>query len=516
MAVHAVSAAVKLICKDRYDSFTADSSFQSFVWDDEQHCEEGVLIFEPPSKELSRNLHNASRPKTGSNKAKKGSRSKDTIYGDENRPMDANVDRKEAMKMASKPALAAVAESPRLSDLASARFRRGNSVQQSPRQCGSFSTGYGSFTEPRSVDMRSPRNRDAKVGFPSPPGTPGVPRPPSFSLGDPIGPSSPRAGKTAVRAVARSPPRHGSGDWPPTDPCVVYQPRSNCPSYTPSYVPSDRPSYEPPVLQARQMSRCASADTHVRGTPFGNRPVCKATPSASASPRGSSMTSLFASATPQPGNATPCASPRGSSSMVSLFNDKELLRRKLVVPPGNQLVRNPSHDAPVCDESIQSLRRSKRDGTSTPEPGLITPRMSTYPLLLGDKIAHLDPVILGERTKRAAERKMATRSRSASVFWQPPPEAVAICEIVRSPSFLLHAKAEAPAATALAREATDELDGSGGRWGPPQKLVGSSSSKAVVTAVCSTLSNSFVPPSPSMRPRESYMATRNRSRHYMI
>merc|ERR1719440_2511779 len=131
----AVAAAVKMICKDRHDSFAAE--MESFAFDDMQAFEDSIFIEQSSTKEWLRNLRQASRPSSSpsSNKSKKGPRSRAADFGDENRPIDANVDRKEAMKMATaKPLLAVPELSPRLSDVATARFKR-NSIQQSSRHC---------------------------------------------------------------------------------------------------------------------------------------------------------------------------------------------------------------------------------------------------------------------------------------------------------------------------------------------------------------------------------------------
>jgi hypothetical protein len=98
----------------------------------------------------------------------------------------------------------------------------------------------------------------------------------------------------------------------------------------------------------------------------------------------------------------------------------------------------------------------------------------------------------------------ATPSRPASVFWQPPPEAEVICESEKSPSFLLYAKAEDRKGAAGEREetnASETTEYGGVRWGPSQNTLGTSSSKAVMSAVCSTLSNQVLLPSSSVRPR---------------
>lgn len=286
-----------MVCKDRHDSFVGETD--SILWADNSRLDDSfhphdIDFIEPVSKQWPRNLNQrASRPTpvitpstpviTPSRSRKKRNNlcSEDSYYGDENRPTNANVvdqtasgDRKQAMKIATRP-LIGIAESPttpRLSDMASAQFKRGNSMQRicsnsmqlSPR---SVVTSPACKNSQRQRQM-SPHHMDGNQT----PGrqTPGlVGRPPSFSLGSPVaGHSSPRGGKAPPLRVFAHSPSHSSlhqADWPALEPFVVYEPRGGSASHasprggSDSYVlPSPRggsdSSYAPAALQADRKS----------------------------------------------------------------------------------------------------------------------------------------------------------------------------------------------------------------------------------------------------------------------
>lgn len=361
--------------------------------------------------------------------------------------------------------------------------------------------------------------------------TPGLSRPPSFSsgsiafsLGSPVaghsrpraeGYSSPSAGKGASpRAYAHSPSQNCSrqADWPSLEPFVVYEPRGGSSSHasprggsdsylppsrgqadewwlshsgTDSYAPTSlRPrqtsprgsdSFAPPGIQPRAMARVPSSDVHARALSY-------------AATLSKTPTSLRLQG-------------MSSSSLVSSGTDS--VHKTMIVPPKNGLVHDPSHDSEVFEEGARSAHRCGAvSGHHTPDTNFWTPRVS--PRLSG---------IAGDGLMggmiRPAQRKVA-RARSASIFWRPPPEAAFICESMRSPSFILCAKAEAAARSeAEMREATDvsalsdsvERSGDGSqRRVPSRAKLGRSSSTAVAAVVCTTLGvHSQCAPSPSMR-----------------
>jgi len=544
-----------MVCKDRQDSFVGE---ESNLWEDSRLEEDTSFhVNEPLSKEWSRNLsQRASRPATvitprpvitpsRSRKKKNNLCSEDSHYGDENRPTNANVvessDRKQAMKLATRP-LIAIAESPsfrrscelspRLSDKASAQLKRTNSTQR--RSTNSMQLSPRSVvTSPactKSQRQLSPHHTDGSQT----PGrqTPGLSRPPSFSLGplafslgSPVaghsrpraeGYSSPRAGKgPSPRAYAHSPSQNSShqADWPTLEPFVVYEPRGGSVSHasprggsdsyvqpsqgqadewwlarggTDSYAPAavglqarqtsprGPDSFVPPGIQPRAMARVPSSDVHARAL--------------------SSATLL--SKTPMSLRL------HGTSSSSLLSSGTDRVHKTMVVAPKNGLVRDSSHDSEVFEEGTRSARRCGGvSGHHTPDTNFWTPRLSP-------RLSDIAGDGLMGGLIRPAQRNVA-RARSASLFWRPPPEAAFICESMRSPSFILCAKAEAAARSeASMREATDvstlsdtvECSGSGGqRIYPSQAKLGRSSSTAVAAVVCTTLGvHSQCAPSPSM------------------
>merc|ERR1719460_3550310 len=176
MELPSVAHAVKLICKDRQDSFAVDAesySYDAQPTEDERSDgqpskdEDGAFLEEGFDVEtfgkecLTTLTHRVIRPKPrpSSRSATRKEQSKSQVfYGDENRPFDANRDRFdpmeyvpkpmmnadgaqssrrsdssceriEAMKKATRNVLTAHAEpSPRFSDSSSVRFQRGSSA----------------------------------------------------------------------------------------------------------------------------------------------------------------------------------------------------------------------------------------------------------------------------------------------------------------------------------------------------------------------------------------------------
>merc|ERR1719247_678014 len=141
MELPSVAHAVKLICKDRQDSFAVDAesySYDAQPTEDERSDrqpskdEEGAFLeegfdVETFGKECLTNLtHRVNRPKPrpSSRSATRKEQSKSQVfYGDENRPFDANRDRFDPMEYVPKPMMNADgAQSPRRSDASCERI----------------------------------------------------------------------------------------------------------------------------------------------------------------------------------------------------------------------------------------------------------------------------------------------------------------------------------------------------------------------------------------------------------
>jgi hypothetical protein len=438
----AIEAAVAFICKSRTDSFEMNKE-SGTVPEDAQHASlEHSTFVETPSASLLKSVHACSRKEAMS--AGKTERRSSAYYGDENRPGDANIDRKEAMKRTAKPRLQGVAEqSPKVNE---ARFVRASSMQQSSQRLSGTQAGA----------CRSPRDGKFTSHHKSPRGE------------APRGPLSPRQGRVALRAVAQPASQHSSGDWPPADACVIYEP-PRTDSYIPHVAAASKSSPRSVDMQPRQISRCPSEDSHAKIR------------------RGSFV------------------SPRPSTS----FNaDLEMLRQRFmpVNSPrpalGHEFVRNPSHDAAVCVEGNRPSQPIQSISLSIPPPSpkpsndrsVFSPQTASRSGFVGSSGIH-DEGSRGAlpRGSSLTVAPKSSRSRPSSVFWKPPPEAAALCRAMKSPSFLLNSTGEVPAAPG--RESTTDTEGESGFLA--QAVHGSSSPKAVAQAVATVCRAIVVPPSPS-------------------
>jgi len=526
--VTAAAAVVRMrppCCKDREDSFMTETP--SKMWDSLEPFAEEDVAFVNSTNDWLTSLNLKTRQKVVASpavKTKKGN-AKGASYGDENRCEDSNVDsdRLEAMKAATKPCLKAVAErQPSLSELASARFKQSVSMQQSRTRA-------------------SERNKERSGARPgSPHATPGTPMPPSFLLNDRLaGHASPRAGGHSFALIERvsghsSPPRpatgghsfalterssghaspraaghafalheRGSGHFSPPmgGHRIVVADRSGHASPRAGSPGAGRSGYSSPCAgkgPARAMVRAPSprprdADTeafvvyqasdgsasvppeHLQHREMGRWP-----PSELRSPRLQSFGTNLA-CTPHTPHSTPSSLFSGDAKPATRSAPK-----KLVAAPRQDSAYG--QDDTTVHEATHFAQKpggvNHVNSGPLPDAGVVLPNASNGGLNLGEKMG------------RPSTKQAAARARSATIFWHPPPPAKAICETEKSPSFLLNAKAEAPARP-LAREATDASDFN---YNEPRS--GTASSQAVMAAVCSTMGSSLLQPSPSMHHRQ--------------
>lgn len=520
---HAVEAAIALVCKNRNDSFVNDS-FQtegdSGVWEDMLQGEAALI-----EEKL--------RTKPAPVLPAKAKRQQKSRYNDENRPSDANIDRREAMRLATKPigpkSLRAAPVATNAPDLGALRLERTSSMKQSfsvslsmtPRSAprgGASSVGTpgyshraamtenagGSATPRQSTGQSTPRQGQRSLlgernGQMTPRGHSGertgqmtprqnsnsfqgecreqttprnsrsfggtsdvgqlTPRQNSFSiLGE-------RVGAAPLQAMGRSPSHHAQQRSPRDHtPHVVYQPRGG----------SSSVSYAPPDLQPRSMTRCTS-DNLERIVSFSGSQAGRATPQMPSRPN-------FFHGAAGPEDAGRQQLPKRVSTTQAASYD---------------LGRQPSFDATVCQE--QTRHASKMHGRVR-EEGIVTPRTGHAPELFAGRFEAsrrgrpLNPLLDVQPVTTA-------RSRSNSVFWEPPPDAAVLCEKQKSPSFLMASQLEVQEGglglgTAEDRELTEDM----------QAAVGSSSPTAVVQAMCTTM-GTFLPISPPTAHRDARPAS---------
>jgi len=549
--VTAAAAVVRMrppCCKDREDSFMTETP--SKMWDSLEPFAEEDVAFVNSTNDWLTSLNLKTRQKVVASpavKTKKGN-AKAASYGDENRCEDSNVDsdRLEAMKAATKPCLKAVAErQPSLSELASARFKQSVSMQQSRARASERNKDRSGARpgSPHGSDTKSLRQREWKDvlstqingGF-----TPGTPMPPSFLLNDRLaGHASPRAGGHSFALIERvsghsSPPRPATGGH--------------------SFALTERSSgHASPRAPGHAFALHERGSGHA-SPPMGGHRIVLADRSGHASPRAGSPGGA------RSGYSSPCAgkgparamvrapSPRPRDADTEAFVVYQASDGSASVPPEHlqhrEMGRWPSSELrsprlqsfgtnsaactphttpsslfsgdakPATRSAPKKLVAAPRqdpapqDDTTIPEATHIAqkPRgvnhVNSGPLSdAGVELPHASNggLNLGEKMGRPSTKQAAARARSATIFWHPPPPAKAICETEKSPSFLLNAKAEAPARPARtpAREATDASDFN---YNEPRS--GTASSQAVMAAVCSTMGSSLLQPSPSMHHRQ--------------
>lgn len=389
---------------------------------------------------------------------------------DENRPPpNANRERQQAMKMAAKPRLQAVAErSPRLSEMAQARFPRVASMQHISQRPAASHQGA----------CRSPRNSNTMqsgLGARRSPPTKETPR-------GAAGGTSPRQGRSPLQAVSQT-LDNPLPEWPPFDASVVYQPRSSVSSF--AQLPGT------PHLQSRQMSRCASADVPTMASSYR-------TPRASNGSFASNASLNKLVANTSFGSDAEFLRSRYMQSVTSPGQDfvRSPSRQSVTSParaPSQDLARSPSHDASVAlDDYAKSLSAleqiAHKNSLSALERYAQQTSMNRHQS--GSRSTHSLSTSRGSHLPQQRQVK----SRAGSPFWVPPPEAAMLCNSMKSPSFLLNCRGEGEAAAP--REFTTDSDL--GLSLPQQAVVGSSSHRAVLSAVCA-----FLPPSPSLRHREA-------------
>lgn len=361
--------------------------------DDSTCSEEEVASFiHPPSKDLLEMLKGGKRRSPVAAAGPKGRKDPLVVQksiskrltafegGDENSAIQANTDRREAMRKATKQ-----------------RSFAEPAPQQAPRSARSAGRAplVATAVSPRRREVGTPRSGQrpgSEVGGHSPP--------PSCSFQEP-----PLRQRPAVEAS------------------VVYQPQT-------------------PVVQGRVSSRTRSGSaTMPVATPVA-RPQAQA-------PRSDSMSR---GRMPRP-------------QRMDSAHDPGALRAQI----GGVVARVPSHDAAVCKEA----RYLPQYGAGDPSNVLDDDTMAPQTAAAASFVARSS----GGHSFAQSQSRPGSRTRSScNVFWKPPPEAAALCEQEKSPSFLLYARREG------------SIDGV---FAEPELQ------SSQVAAVC----NALLPPSPKVRPR---------------
>mmetsp|Transcript_136671 Transcript_136671/g.237685 ORF Transcript_136671/g.237685 Transcript_136671/m.237685 type:complete len:561 (+) Transcript_136671:156-1838(+) len=339
----------------------------------------------------------------------------DEVYGDENRRIDLNVDKDQRGSGKCPDKASAQSSSRRDSPLRRSNTDKGAAptfVKDVPLQRSNTDKGtaqaYPCARSFHSPSFHSPRGGYGSLQCPRsprthgpPPGAMRVTATPSSSLreGRAGGRASPQAqpdafsgcvhnsrqSRAAPLESAMSFASSSGGDWPPRDSSVVFQPRGTLPNNWPAT----------PQAQSRTAMGYASP---VRQSSF-------------------QVTA--------PSNAT-------SPSLSEFAKDAEMIRQTVVA----ELQKNPSFDSSVCHEISNELEREslRVEGAFwQAEVGVLESLRDYVPPPVSSPAA-----TLRAHPARGGHRPIGNRSRSCNVFWRPPPEAVAVCENVKSPSFLLH------------------------------------------------------------------------------